>query len=220
MLVHSCRLLVGCPQKGNSLFGNSFEGTASERHAPAPTWSCVMWAFKRLQIFKPVLSPPRGRHTGAGVPWVWLSDVIPPPAFLIVSCLSWAFVYFFPPQKLGYFFIHLSYFISHLCLFPYLHIFERPISFFTSSVPSLFWDFLPFLSSFAVLIFWMFVCFPCFYLSLFCLSILLVYVFHLSPGLFCFFMLSDVCIRPRRCVPTFISRNCSKPQNVRLCSPL
>lgn len=116
IIVHSCRLLVECPQKGNSLFGNSFEGTTSERHAPPPTWSHCMWAFKRLRIFKPVLSPPAGRYTGDRcdtggklfvVPWAWLSDVIPLPVFLIVSCLSWAFVYLFQPQKLGHFFYSL-----------------------------------------------------------------------------------------------------------------
>jgi hypothetical protein len=62
--------------------------------------------------------------------------------------------------------------------------------------------------------------FSCFCLSLFYLSIPPVYVFRPSPGIFCFFMLSDVCIGPRRCVPTFISRNCNKPQHVRFWSPL
>lgn len=40
------------------------------------------------------------------------------------------------------------------------------------------------------------------------------------PRLFCFLMLSDVCIGTRRCVPTFISKNWSKPQKVRFWSPL
>lgn len=218
VLVHSCRLLVECPQKGsNSMFGNSFEDTASERHAPPPTWSHFMWAFKRLRIFKPVLSPPGGKCDIGGkllvVPWAWLSNVMPLPVFFIVACLSWTFVYFFPPQKLGYFFYSL---ISHSWLFLYLLIFAQHISLFTSSFPSLFCVFLPPLSSFALLIFWLFVCFPCFSLALFYLSIPPAHAF----SRFILFLFVEWCMyRPTSLCSNIILRNWSKLQSLRFWTP-
>ena len=72
--------------------------------------------------------------------------------FLYRRLFIMGFCLFLPTSEVRLLFYSL---ISHSWLFLYLLIFVRHISFFTSSFPSLFCVFLPPLSSFALLFFWL-----------------------------------------------------------------